>query len=95
MPDIKRVHLCISGIVQGVFFRAHACEIARHSGLKGWVKNLPDGRVEIVAQGAEDKIHEFMRWCQKGPPDAAVEEVEVQWQDVTDTFDNFEIKYRS
>ncbi len=73
------VHLYVSGIVQGVFFRAHTTRIARALGLTGWVRNLDDGRVEIKAQGARKSIDEFIAWCRHGPPAASVESVDIAW----------------
>lgn len=90
-PDVQRVraHLYVSGIVQGVFFRAHTSNAARSLGLTGWVRNLPDGRVEIIAEGKQDKVDVFVRWCEKGPPTATVDEVTVDWEPVSDEFEGF------
>jgi len=90
-----RTHLYISGIVQGVFFRAHTQDVARNLNLKGWVRNLCDGRVEVVAEGPKNRIEKLIQWCYKGPPGSSVDQVEIKWQDATDEFKNFEIKYRS
>ena len=67
----------ISGRVQGVYFRAYARDEARSLGLRGWVRNLPDGRVEALAQGDPAKLKAFESWCRKGPPFARVQDVEV------------------
>lgn len=75
----KRVHVFVSGRVQGVFFRAHTQEKARTLGLSGWVRNFPDGRVEIVAEGEEGKIDSFLVWVRVGPSAARVEGVQVDW----------------
>jgi acylphosphatase len=80
MNDVVRAHLYVSGIVQGVFFRAHTTNVGRSLGLSGWVKNLIDGRVEIVAEGARQRIDKLISWCQKGPPAAKVEGVEVVYE---------------
>ena len=72
-----RVRLFISGIVQGVSFRASTQDQARQRGVVGWVKNLEDGRVEALAQGSKDKVDELVRWCHRGPPAAKVEKVAV------------------
>lgn len=80
MHDVVRAHIYVSGIVQGVFFRAHTTMAARSLGLSGWVKNLIDGRVEIVAEGARQRIGRLISWCQKGPPAAEVEGVEVMYE---------------
>lgn len=68
------VRLKISGRVQGVWFRASTQVEARKMGIRGWVRNLPDGSVEVVATG--DQLPEFIRWCHQGPPLARVLSVE-------------------
>ncbi len=65
----------VDGQVQGVFFRANAKEEASNLGLKGYAKNLPDGRVEIIVQGEESAIKRFIGWCEEGPPSAEVQQV--------------------
>ncbi|MCX8048195.1 MAG: acylphosphatase [Methylohalobius sp.] len=88
----KRWHLWVAGRVQGVFYRANTAEVARRLGLVGWVKNLPDGRVEIVAEGKEENLQEFLVWCRQGPPAAQVTEVEVKEESYTGEFSQFFIK---
>ena len=68
----------ISGRVQGVGFRFHAHEQAMKLGLKGWVRNLPDGRVEMLLFGEESPVKNMIKWAHSGPPTAAVDKVEVQ-----------------
>ncbi len=89
----RRAHVFISGRVQGVFFRATTKRKARKRGVKGWVKNLADGRVEAIFEGEEDKVKEMIQFCHEGPRSARVEKVEVDWEDNTGIFDNFSIKY--
>lgn len=69
-------HYLISGRVQGVFYRASAAEEARRLGLAGWVRNLPDGRVECMATGDSPALQTFKKWLLTGPPAAEVESVE-------------------
>ena len=90
---MRRVHLFISGRVQGVFFRSNTQDEARALGLTGLVRNLPDGRVEVVAEGEEEDLKELIKWCHKGPPGARVREVEVNWERFTGEFDQFQIRY--
>ncbi len=90
---VKRVHLLISGRVQGVYYRATAREVARRLGLTGWVRNMPDGRVEAVAEGEEEKLREFIHWCNQGPPAARVEAVAENWSEATGEFREFSIRY--
>lgn len=89
----KMAHVWISGRVQGVFFRHYTQQEARRRGLKGWVKNLPDGRVEAVFQGSRDLVEEMIKWCHKGPPSAVVTDVEVVWEQPDPDLDGFEIRY--
>ncbi len=80
MPDqLARVHLLVTGLVQGVAFRQSAVFEAERLGIDGWVKNLPDGRVEAEAEGDRSKVEVFARWCEHGPPGAAVEWVDTTW----------------
>jgi acylphosphatase len=94
MAESKRMHIYISGIVQGVFFRANTQEIAKSLGLIGWVRNLPDGRVEIIAEGIKERLENLISWCQKGPPGARVDDVDAKWEDATGEFENFDVKCR-
>lgn len=72
------VRLFVSGRVQGVWYRGWAVDRARELGLNGWVRNRRDGRVEILAEGAEDRIASFVALCRRGPPAARVETVDMQ-----------------
>ncbi len=88
-----RVHLIISGYVQGVFYRASTRDAALKLGLKGWVKNLPDGNVEAVFEGPMDQLQKAVAWCQKGPPGAKVIEIDEKWDDYIGDFKGFDIRY--
>ncbi|ODS32645.1 MAG: acylphosphatase [Candidatus Scalindua rubra] len=88
-----RLHVLIEGRVQGVFFRANTREEACLLGLTGWVRNCFDGRVEAVFEGERNKVEEVLKWCKKGPPGALVRNVEVNWEQATDEYDTFSIKY--
>jgi acylphosphatase len=84
------IHCFISGKVQGVWFRANTKKEADKLGLKGWVRNLADGRVEVMASGSKDKIEQLLAWLQRGPERAQVTEChseEVIWQ----SFETFEV----
>ncbi len=89
----KRVHVFISGMVQGVYFRAYTKEEADRLGLKGFVRNLPDGRVEAVFEGEEGAIEDMIRWCHVGSPYAKVSGVEFHEEPYTGEFSRFEIRY--
>lgn len=88
---MKKVHLLISGRVQGVFYRAFTKEVADSLGLKGWVRNLRDGRVEAEFEGDEDKISIAIERCKEGPPYAKVDNIEITWGEPEGLTD-FEIK---
>jgi acylphosphatase len=74
---IKRARIRVQGVVQGVFFRASTQAKARALGLTGWVRNTPDGAVELQAQGPEQAMSELLVWCHHGPPAALVRDVAV------------------
>ena len=94
MKQERGIRLLISGRVQGVCFRAYARDEARRLGLRGWVRNLPDGRVEAMVQGDPARVGTFEAWCQQGPSHARVREVEVV-EEATDAVEllSFEITY--
>ena len=76
---MARVHLTIRGRVQGVYYRASMLQEAQHLGLKGWVRNCPDGSVEAVAEGTREKLEKLISWCWKGPPGARVTDIDPCW----------------
>jgi acylphosphatase len=88
---MKRVHVFVSGRVQGVNFRWNTKIVADNLGVKGWVRNLPDGRVEIVAEGDEDKIKKFLDYVKKGPILARVDKVDVEEEEYKKEFKEFSI----
>lgn len=88
-----RIHVVVTGIVQGVCYRAYARDEARSLGLVGWVKNRYNGSVEAVAEGSKDGIEKFIEWCRNGPPSAVVENVEVEYQQTTREFKEFRIVF--
>lgn len=88
-----RAHIYISGRVQGVFFRSNMRRVAIENGVKGWVINLPDGRVEAVLEGPEEAVLKVIRWARRGPPLAYVTDLEVIWEDYKGEFKDFRIRY--
>ena len=78
MPDITRLHVLVHGRVQGVGYRYTCGELARASGLGGWVRNLPDGRVEVLMEGEESAVHALREWLHQGPEKAQVTDVALQ-----------------
>jgi acylphosphatase len=91
--ELERVHILVSGRVQGVFFRAHTQDYANSLGIKGWVRNTRDGRVEIVAEGEKERLEKFILWCRQGPPGSRVDNVETEWEQATGEFKEFRIEY--
>lgn len=88
---MKRVHVYISGRVQGVFFRAYTRETALSLNLTGWVRNLSDGRVEAVFEGKDESVAAMLEWCGKGPPYAVVHDVDAREDTPTGEFHDFRI----
>jgi acylphosphatase len=89
----KRVHIFVSGSVQGVYYRQHTVAMARELRVEGWVRNLIDGRVEAVFEGEADAVNELVKWCHKGPKYAFVRNVEVIEEKYTGVFNDFSVRY--
>lgn len=89
--SLRRAHLRIHGLVQGVSFRAYAQGEARRLQLAGWVRNLANGDVEALAEGPEENVERFVRWCHQGSPEARVESVKVDVKEPTGEFESFEV----
>ncbi|MCK4717831.1 MAG: acylphosphatase [Thermoplasmata archaeon] len=83
MEEEIRAHVFFSGIVQGVFFRAHTAEKASGLGLRGWVRNLSDGRVEAVFEGPRKDVEAAIAYCVGGQPHARVDDMKVEWEEPT------------
>jgi len=88
-----RAHVYVSGRVQGVFFRYETRKEAKKHGVKGWVKNLQDGRVEAVFEGEKEDVEKLIDFCRKGPPLAKVDKVEVFWEEYKGEFKSFNIVF--
>lgn len=89
----QRVHMIISGRVQGVCFRMYTREEGTRQGLTGWVRNAPDGTVEVLAEGTLAPLQEFVTWCHNGPSHARVMNVKVNYDKPRGEFDSFGIRY--
>ena len=87
-----RVHLLISGRVQGVAFRYYAQDTAQGLGVEGWVRNCWDGKVEIIVEGEEEKVKKLISWCYQGPGSAIVEKVGIEWEKYIGEFNSFGIR---
>lgn len=86
-----RAHVHVSGTVQGVGFRYYAQQKAKELGVSGWVENLPDGRVEAVFEGDQDRVREIVAWCESGPSGADVEDVTVE-DETPEGLSGFEVR---
>ena len=73
----RRIHVILAGRVQGVFFRRTTVEVAERLGLAGWVRNRPDGRVELEAEGPDEALDALLAFCRRGPQHARVDELVV------------------
>ena len=90
---MKRVHVIISGKVQGVCFRAYTQDTAQVLNLTGWVRNLHDGGVEAVFEGGDEDIEKMVSWCRHGPRMARVDNIIVKDEPYTGEFDQFIVRY--
>jgi acylphosphatase len=88
----ERLEIVVSGRVQGVWFRAATRAEAGRLGLSGWVRNLPDGRVEAVFEGERDLLRQMLAWCHRGPPGARVDGVEARWAPATRRVEGFSVR---
>ena len=80
MSDRTRAHVFVSGRVQGVYYRANTRDTARSLGIDGWVRNLPDGRVEAIFEGESAAVEEMVEWCHEGSPAAHVDDVTAEYE---------------
>ncbi len=90
---MERIHVFYSGIVQGVGFRFTAERIALELGIKGWVRNLSNGGVEIVAEGSKEKLNEFLSRIRNGILKRYIQDVDVRWDKARGNFEDFQIRF--
>ncbi|MEA3337322.1 MAG: acylphosphatase [Chloroflexota bacterium] len=88
-----RAHVFVSGHVQGVSYRYYTRRQANALGVTGWVRNLPDGRVEAVFEGSEKAVRHMVAWCYRGSPNAYIIEADVDYQPYTGEFNGFRLTY--
>jgi len=88
----ERAHVHVSGRVQGVFFRDATRQKALELGLSGWVRNLPDGRVEVLFEGLSDEVRQAVQWCEGGTPEADVENVDADFEEAGGDLEGFEVR---
>jgi acylphosphatase len=85
-------HATVHGAVQGVAFRFYTKQRASELGLGGWVRNLPDGSVEVRALGDRSALEELARWLYEGPPAACVGRVEIEWEEIENDDSPFRVR---
>jgi acylphosphatase len=88
---MTRTRIVISGRVQGVYFRASACDMARAHGVFGWVRNCAGGDVEALVEGEEAAVQAFILWCNNGPPGAYVTKMQLIPEAYTGEFTGFRV----
>lgn len=90
---MNKLHLKITGRVQGVWFRSFVKETAELLGITGYSRNLPDGSVEVKAYGEKEVLDKFLIKCEQGPQHAKVDNIQTIWSEVKITPDSFEVRY--
>jgi acylphosphatase len=89
----KTLHAIVHGRVQGVSFRYHTMTQARRLELDGWVRNLADGSVELLASGPEPALRELAEWLERGPALARVDDLVLDWRDRVEPLEDFAIRH--
>ena len=89
----KRVHLFVTGRVQGVFFRQATRVIAIKNYVTGWIKNLDDGRVEIMIEGEDKSVDVVTKWCSLGPANSRIDDIKINQEEFLGEYENFEVRY--
>lgn len=93
MDELTSLQAIVHGYVQGVFFRAFVSRHARELGLTGYVRNLPEGTVEVKAEGTRSKLEKLIGYLKTGPPGAKVDKVVTSWSEYTGSYSDFTIRY--
>jgi len=93
MAEAGEAHVVVSGRVQGVWFRGNTRRAAEAAGVRGWVRNLPDRRVEAILQGERAAVETVIDFMRHGPPGAAVIDIVVSWRPAMEVFHGFDIRY--
>ena len=89
----QRVHLLVSGKVQGVFFRQALKVVAKKNNVLGWVRNLKDGCVEAILEGDNNSINSVIEWTRIGPANSRVDDIEVSKEEFKNEFSTFDVLY--
>ena len=91
--SMTRVHMFVNGRVQGVFFRQATKVIAIKNNVTGWVRNLDDGRVEILIEGNDKCVDAVTEWCNLGPANSRVDDIQIKQEAYIGEYENFEVRY--
>ena len=91
--DLKRLQAFFSGRVQGVGFRFTIENLSNNHPITGFVRNLPDGRVEVVAEAEQSELDDFLKAIQKSHLGRYIQNCQVQWSEATDEFKEFEVRF--
>ncbi len=91
MTEYLRLHIFISGKVQGVYFRQNTAAQAQELNISGWIRNLKDGRVESICEGEKSSVNKLLDWCYSGPKNAIVSNIEIVNEYFKNEYSNFEI----
>ena len=91
--DHQQLHAIVYGRVQGVSFRFYTVGTAQEHNVTGWVSNLPDGNVEVTAEGTREQLDHLLIFLRQGPPGARVTQVDVEWRAATGQFNDFQVTY--
>ena len=93
MPELAHVKAIVHGRVQGVYYRAFASRAAKSLSLKGYVRNVSNGNVEVEAEGEKGLLEELLRRLQAGPDGAAVEKIDLSWSECAGKYSAFDVRY--
>jgi acylphosphatase len=93
MKDFQEAHVVVSGLVQGVFFRASTRDVAARCGVRGYIRNLPGQKVEAVLQGERALVEQVIAFLREGPPGAVVTDIAVDWRDPSEPCEGFHVRY--
>jgi acylphosphatase len=93
MPELTHLKAIVHGKVQGVYYRAFVSRIAKSLSLKGYVKNITGGKVEVEAEGGESLLQELLRGLKEGPDGSIVEKIDVTWAEYTGKYSAFDVRF--
>jgi len=93
MKEKTRAHILVSGLVQGVGFRFFCERTAKELNLQGWVRNVPEGSVEVLIEGDKENVLKMIEYLKQGPAPAQVKDIKIEWQEYKGEFQDFKILF--